>query len=145
VGKKIVTTNNYLSLQRQKQFLSFFLGAKTKLYFVNTLSLSKYSFKSGINKSTVNTYLSAIEREMVNKYKYVATYIKDLVYISYVSFFLKKASFLVKFIAFQLEKLPKDRKQTKFLSFVKKVVKIFSGECKEIVGIRIKFKGRINR
>ena len=143
--KKIVNSNKYLSLNRQKQFLSFFLGSKTMLYFVNALSLSKFSFEPGINKSTANTYLSAIEREMVNKYKYTAIYIKDLVYISYLSFFLKKASFLVKFIAFQLEKLPKNRKETKFLSFVKKVVKVFSGERKEIIGVRIKFKGRINR
>jgi hypothetical protein len=82
---------------------------------------------------------------MINKFKYIAVYIQDLVRIGFIALFFKKATFLANFIAFQLEKLPKNRKQTKFIRFVIKLVKISAAQRKEMVGLRIKFKGRVNR
>jgi len=59
--------------------------------------------------------------------------------------FFKKPSFLGKFLAFQLAKLPKNRKETSFIRFLIKVIRTLSAERKEILGVRIKFKGRVNR
>ena len=48
-------------------------------------------------------------------------------------------------MAFQLSKLPRNRKETNFIRFLIKVIKTFAAERKEILGIRIRFKGRVNR
>jgi hypothetical protein len=48
-------------------------------------------------------------------------------------------------MAFQLSKLPRNRKETNFIRFLFKVIKTFAAERKEILGIRIRFKGRVNR
>jgi hypothetical protein len=59
--------------------------------------------------------------------------------------FLKKPSFLAKFAAFQLAKLPKNRKETVFIRFLMKAIKIFASGRDEIIAVRIKVKGRVNR
>jgi len=59
--------------------------------------------------------------------------------------FLKKATFMAKFIAFQIAKLPKNRKETSFIRFIIRVVKTFAAEREEILALRIKFRGRVNR
>lgn len=59
--------------------------------------------------------------------------------------YLKKASFIAQFLAFQLGKLPRNRKETSFIKFIIKVVKTFAAEREEILGLRIKFNGRVNR
>jgi hypothetical protein len=82
---------------------------------------------------------------MINRYKYVAIYIKDLIRISFISLYMKNPTFLAKFVAFQLSKLPRNRKETKFIRFTTKVIKIFTAQRKEMLGMRIKFKGRVNR
>jgi hypothetical protein len=48
-------------------------------------------------------------------------------------------------MAFQLAKLPRNRKETNFVRFLIKVIKTFAAERKEILGLRIRFKGRVNR
>jgi hypothetical protein len=82
---------------------------------------------------------------MIERYKYIAVYIQDLVRVSFLSLFLKKPTFLATFIAFQMAKLPRNRKETKLTRFIIKVVKIFSSQRKEMVGMKIEFKGRVNR
>ena len=59
--------------------------------------------------------------------------------------YLKKATFLVSFFSFVLAKLPRNRKETQFLRFLIKLVKIFSTHRKEMLGLRIRFQGRVNR
>jgi hypothetical protein len=82
---------------------------------------------------------------MISKYKYIGVYIKDLIRVAFIALFLKKPAFLAKFIAFQLNVLPKNRKETSFIRFIIKLVKTFAAEREEILGLRIKFKGRVNR
>ena len=155
-GKKFILKNFKLSVTRQKEFLSFFLGRKVSLFYINALTLTKMSYyffdveKEKIpfemtRKKAYKKLLQNIEKEMINRYKYIAIYIKDLVHICYVSFFLKKVTFLLNFIAFQLKKLPKNRKETQFIRFIIKVVRVFGALRPEMVGLRIKFKGRVNR
>ncbi len=90
-------------------------------------------------------FIQSLERERLSRFRYVAVYIQDLIRISFFSIFLKKASFLSSFFAFTLSKLPRNRKETKFLRFIMKLVKVFASQRKEIIGLRIRFQGRVNR
>jgi len=65
--------------------------------------------------------------------------------ISFFSVFLKKPTFLANFIGFQLAKLPRNRKETQLIRFIIKVIKIFAAQRREILGVKIEFKGRVNR
>lgn len=151
--KRVVKRNNYITLERQKELVSFLLNKKVSIFYINALSLSRFAFTflsknntfNKDKKKSSNIFLQNIVREMVNRYKYVAIYIKDLVYIGFISLFLKKATFLANFIAFQIKKLPKNRKETKFIRFIIKVVKVSAAQRTEVIGLRIKFKGRVNR
>jgi hypothetical protein len=82
---------------------------------------------------------------MISKYKYIGVYIKDLIRVCFIALFLKKPAFLAKFIAFQISVLPKNRRETSFVRFLIKVVKTLAAEREEILGLRLKFKGRVNR
>lgn len=58
---------------------------------------------------------------------------------------LKKPTFITRFIAFLIAKLPRNRRETSFIRYLMRVLKIFSAEREEIESLRIKFKGRVNR
>lgn len=98
-----------------------------------------------LTKKSGTRFLNKIEREMINKYKYVAVYIQDLVSVSFFSLFFKNPTFLAQFIAFQIAKLPRNRRETKLIRFIMKTVKIFAAQRKEMIGLKLQFKGRVNR
>lgn len=146
--KKLVQKNDEIISPQFKQinkFFSFIFKTNTTIYFINALSLTKFSFVFPDKKKSVQKFLNQIEREMIERYKYVAVYIQDLVRVSFLSLFLKKPTFLASFIGFQMAKLPRNRKETKLTRFIIKVVKIFSSQRKEMIGMKIEFKGRVNR
>jgi hypothetical protein len=58
---------------------------------------------------------------------------------------MKNASLLSSFIAYYLTFLPKNKSQKRFLKFISKIIMNFKGERKEIIGLKIKLKGRIDR
>jgi hypothetical protein len=82
---------------------------------------------------------------MVNKYKYNAIFIKDFVYLTFIAVLFKNTSCIVKFIAEQFKRLPKNRKQLKLLRFIQQSLKILCGQRKEITGFKLLIKGRLNR
>jgi hypothetical protein len=135
----------YTRFKQNKEFFNAITQNNLSIFFINSLSLTKFSFQSEISKKSSNKFLQQIERELIDKYKYVAIYIQDLVHVSFVAFFLKKPTFLANFIAFQIEKLPKNRRETKMIRFIIKTIKIFAAQRKEIIGLKIQFKGRVNR
>lgn len=150
INEKIKITNQYTHLHNVKDALSVITKRKVKIFFINALSLSKYAFNyereiDDRAKRSPTIFLQNIDRDMINKFKYVAVYIKDLIRVCFIGMFLKKATFMAKFIAFQIAKLPKNRKETSFIRFIIKVVKTFAAERQEILGLRIKFRGRVNR
>jgi hypothetical protein len=120
-------------------------GRNVSIFYINAVSLSRFAFKLENGTKNSKAFLENVERELINRYKYVATYIQDLVQISFISLFFKKPTFLAKFVAFQIEKLPRNRKETRLIKFIIKTVKIFAAQRKETLGIRLKFKGRVNR
>lgn len=72
-------------------------------------------------------------------------YIPDLIRMSFIALYGKHAQLLINFFAFILPKLPRNRKETKFIRFLIKVAKIFAAQRPEITGLRLTFQGRINR
>lgn len=148
VGSKLVLAEKHLTFNQKKTILSSWINRPVDLFFINALSLTKFAFKNerlDSPNNNPNTFLSVLDRDFINKYKYIGIYIKDLVRVAFISIFFKKPSFLAKFMAFQLSKLPRNRKETNFIRFLIKVIKTFAAERKEILGIRIRFKGRVNR
>ena len=148
VGSKLVLAEKHLTFTQKKTILSTWINRPVDLFFINALSLTKFAFKNERSNSpnnNPNAFLSVLDRDFINKYKYVGIYIKDLVRVAFISVFFKKPSFLAKFMAFQLSRLPRNRKETNFVRFLIKVIKTFAAERKEILGIRIRFKGRVNR
>ena len=152
IGKRVVLSGKHLNFLQKKLILSSWISKSVNLFFINALSLTKFSYKKErkISKKSkknfrVNKYLSFFDRFFINRYKYIGIYIKDFVRIAFISIFFKKPSFLAKFVAFQLAKLPRNRKETSFIRFLIKVIRIFSAARSESLGVRIKFKGRVNR
>lgn len=143
--KKLVQSGLNPKFNQLNKFFSFLFKNSTSLFFVNALSLTKFAFVYPLKKKSVHEFLNRVEREMIKRYKYVAVYIQDLVRVSFLSLFLKKPAFLASFIGFQIAKLPKNRKETKLVRFIIKVVKVFSSQRKEMIGLKIEFKGRVNR
>lgn len=151
-NKKLELTQQYTKTIYNKNILTTVLKKNTKIFYVNALALTKFGFllekKSASNQNfnvNPNKFLANLDREMISKYKYIGVYIKDLIRVAFIALFLKKPAFLAKFIAFQLNVLPKNRKETSFIRFIIKLVKTFAAEREEILGLRIKFKGRVNR
>ena len=148
VNSKIILTEKHLNFSQKKAILSSWINRPVDLFFINALSLTKFAFKNErvqSPNSNPNLFLSVLDRDFINKYKYIGIYIKDLVRVAFISVFFKKTSFLAKFMEFQLAKLPRNRKETNFVRFLIKVIKTFAAERKEILGLRIRFKGRVNR
>lgn len=148
--EKLTLTNNYNKITENKNALSLLINKQINFFFINALALTKYAFNlqrhfNQKQKQSASKYIQKIDRDLINKYKYVAIYIKDLIRICFIGMFLKKPTFITRFIAFQLSKLPRNRKETQFIKFIIKVVKTFAAEREEIGGLRIKFKGRVNR
>lgn len=151
-NKKLELITKYNKANCNKQILTTVLQQNTKIFYINALALTKFGFllekKSITNQNLItnpNKFLANLDREMISKYKYIGVYIKDLIRVAFIALFLKKPAFLVKFIAFQLNVLPKNRKETTFIRFIIKLVKTFAAEREEIWGLRLKFKGRVNR
>jgi hypothetical protein len=150
LNEKLILKNNQIKFHQHKEVLSILTNKKVKIFFINALSLTKYAFNlerklEKKEKRSPTTFLQNIDRDMINKYKYIGIYIKDLIRVCFIGMFLKKATFMAKFIAFQIAKLPRNRKETSFVRFIIKIVKTFAAERDEILGLRIKFKGRVNR
>jgi ribosomal protein S3 len=138
----------YLKLKNIKKFISKFTNLKVSIIFINSLSFSRFYYhldhKNEKLKRDLKT-INNIERQMINKYRYDTIYISDLINITFVSMLFKNPQFLVKFIAFQFKKLPKNKKQMKLIQLITQVIQTFSAERDEIIGLKLQFKGRINK
>lgn len=148
--EKLVLTHTKYNFKNNKDILTRITNRPIKIFFINALSLTKYAFnlERSLEKKETRSptmFLQNIDRDLINKYKYIAIYIKDLIRICFIGMYLKKANVIAQFIAFQLGKLPRNRKETSFIKFIIKVVKTFAAEREEILGLRIKFSGRVNR
>jgi len=92
--------------------------------------LAQFSFLLTKKNIFGKKFLRRVDRNMISRYKYIAVYIQDLIRISFISLFFKNPTFLATFMGFQIAKLPKNRKETKFLRFIIKLIRIFSSQKK---------------
>jgi hypothetical protein len=155
------------SVSSRVDLLSYRSGVPVHLTRIPALSLARYAFDReavllqkaneahtiGIlhrtetkhPRPTSAGFLRHLTREIEGRYQYVAVQIPDLIRISFLGRYLKKAQLLAHVYARALIALPRARKETQFLRFLTKVVKVFSAQRKEMLGVRIRFKGRVNR
>ena len=141
--KRLEENKSFVSLKNFPQIFSLILGTPTSLIFINALTLTKFGFPRNVKGA--RRFLTRIERDLIQRYKYVAVYIQDFVRVCFFSFFLKKPTFLANFIGFQIAKLTRNRKETSLIRFIIKIIKIFAAQRREITAIKIEFKGRVNR
>ena len=90
-------------------------------------------------------FLTSFQKEIGLRYRYVGVFIPDLVRFTFISLYSKYTQRLITFFAFTLAKLPRNRKETKYVRFLAKLVKVFAAQRPEILGLRFRFQGRINR
>ena len=145
-NKKIILTHPIIKI---KKFLSKITNIKFNLIFINALSFSKFFYliqeNKNLKKKERRSNILAIQRMMLNKYKYNAIFIKDFIFLAYITTLLKNPLPLVKFIAHQFKRLPKNRKQLKLLKFLNQSIYIFCKQRREILGFKFQITGRLNR
>jgi hypothetical protein len=152
---RILFQNQYYNYTNNKELISLFFGFPINLYYINALALTRFEYHHHIKmhkkyavlnkKKSSELFIFKLEREFLKKYKFIANYLQDFARIGFLSLYTKNLSFLMKFIAFQIAKLQKNRKETKLIRFIIKALKIFSAQRREILGLKVQFKGRVNR
>ena len=151
--KKLVSNNATFNYKYNQELISLIFGFKINIYFINALSFTRFDFhlkqeqkrKLLRKKRSSLLFINQLEREFIQRYKFVANYLQDFARIGFISLYTKDLSFLVKFIAFQISHLQKNRKETKLIRFIIKAIKIFSAQRQEVLGLKVEFKGRVNR
>jgi ribosomal protein S3 len=138
------------SIQNAKIFLAKLTNSQTHLIFINSLSFCKfyyYTQKKNKEKNHIKERFNVwpLQRFLFNKYKYTAIFIKDFIYLAFITILIKNPQVLVRFIGFQFKHLPKNRKQLKLLSFITQTIKILCEQRPEIIGFKFQIKGRLNR
>lgn len=143
-----------LNISNLEKGLHLLTKCNVQLIFVNALSFVHYPF---LVKNTKNVEkqkqmvkqrfrnFDKVHKNLVKRWQRIGFWTFDLINISIISMFMKNTDLLAKFISYQLSLLPKNRRQTTFLKFISKIVLNFKGERKEIVGFKMRFKGRFNR
>ena len=155
-----------------KNRLCLLTNARFSRYYINARSVTRFAFDDHVKKSSIKyrsfvldnsirprsfitnnlvkvktskIYLNKLTRNIERRFIYVAIFIKDIVRITFFCMFLKKANFMANFYAFAFSKLPRKRKETVFIRFLIKRLKSAATGRKEIIGIRFRFQGRVNR
>jgi hypothetical protein len=152
IYNQIYNTQNYSQVNYIEDKTVSFTKGLPKIFMnskQNAKDKQNFNFNNKfIRKNTVknsNLFIKALEKERTLRYRYTAVYIKDLLRLTFVGFYYKHAQLMREFAAFILKKLPRNRKETKFLRFIMKMRKVFAAQREEVVGIRLRFQGRVNR
>jgi len=153
ISKKIVFNNSYFNYKNNQELISLIFGFKLNIYFINALSITRFDFHIKMEgkkkilrkKRSASIFIKKLEQEFLKRYKFVANYLQDFARIGFIALYTKDLTFLLKFIAFQIKYLQKNRKETKLIKFIIKAIKIFSAQRREVLGLKIQFKGRVNR
>lgn len=95
--------------------------------------------------ATSAALLGQLAQERGGRFQYAAVLLPDLLRLTFLAVYLKKAAFLADLLAFALGQLPRNRKETQFLRILRKVVKVLVAARPERLGVRIRVVGRVNR
>jgi len=142
--KKLVLRRKYISIKTIKKSLEILTKANICLLLINAVSFIKFyekNFKKDPKERNDYPYL---ERKLVKRYQSEVRLAKDTLYVLFIALILKKAEFLAKFIGYQLKRMPKNRRQTKLLYYIRSLLRYSLKVQFDIIGIRIQFTGRIN-
>lgn len=142
--------------EQVKKVISLLTHSNFSFYKLNALSITRFQFEIARNKELKKNqimtkkrksgeFLSQLEQKIEARYRYIAIYVKDLVRITFFCMYLKKADFIANFYAFILSKLPRKRKETKLINFFLRILKVFSAQRPEMIAVRLRFQGRLNR
>lgn len=135
-----------ISKNSSKKIKTNRLDSSKKSDNLDKYAKKKFTMKKKFKKKkNSNIFRQFLEKERRRRYRYIAIYIKDLLRLSFVGFYYKHAQLRREFSAFILKKLPRNRKETKFIRFLIKIRKVFAAQREEVIGIRLRFQGRINR
>jgi hypothetical protein len=88
--------------------------------------------------------LRTLERSR-GRFQRTAVHLPDLLRLGFVARYFKKADLLAALFSWALAALPRTRKETLFVRFLIKLLKVLATQRPERVGLRIRFKGRVNR
>ena len=147
-NKNLIKKSKNIKIKEIKKFLSKLTNSKISIIFINSLSFAKFCYyleqKNEFLKKSPNIFLN-IQKQMLSSYRYDAIYIQDFVNIAFISLIFKNIQILTDFIGFQFKKLPKNKRQLKLIQLVTKTLQIIFKERDEISGLKIQFKGRINK
>ena len=144
----VVLNNFHLQINNLKEVIFFLTKNKLSVFFINAFSISKFNWileKQLWSKKMRLQFFKNMQRRFFTKYRTSAIYLKDLLCICFFSFFLKKPTFLLNFVAFQIVHIQKNKKETVLIRFLIKTLKSFANQRPEITGLCIKFRGRVNR
>lgn len=139
--KKFQNKNRLSPFRRKKkdeQISSFIYKNKRSWY-----AKKNHSNLDKTNNS--NNFLKALEKESEKRYQYDAIEIKNIVRIIFIAVFSKNAQLIASFFSLIFHKLPRNRKETKFILIFSKIRKIIATQRQEVTGTCRRFQGRINR
>ena len=150
LNKIVRLEGSYSQIWKNQKGLSLIYNKRINFFFVNALSYAKYTYNlerswQKLKPNSATKYLEYTDRAFINKSKYIGIYIKDFIRVGFISMLFKNLTFLLRFIAFLMSVLPRNRKETSFLKYTSKALKKFSAVRKEIEGLRFKYKGRVNK
>jgi len=153
--QRLAFETGHISFFDRNILLAIFLGAASlSLHYVNGISFAKYGrasyiqtlpIEKQIGKKSPSSFIKHLDRERVRRYKYSAVQIRNIIRAAYVGFYAKNPTLITQLLAYALPKLQRNRKETKFLRFRIKLVKVRSASRWEILGIKLEFQGRVNR
>ena len=153
IGKRLAFNNSYFNYKYNQELITLLFGFKINTYFINALSLTRFELHMQLqekkkilrNKRSSLLFINQLERDFVKRYKFVANYLQDFARVGFIALYTKDLTFLVKFIAFQIANLQKNRKETRLIKFIIKAIKVFSSQREEVIALKVQFKGRVNR
>lgn len=137
-----------------KHIVSVLVNSNFSFYQVNALSLTRFAFDYSLKKSQnisqknikySKKFIQSTEQELASRFNGSGAYFKDLVRVSFFAIYLKKAEFIANFFASTISKLPRNRKEIPFVHFLVKILKRAASQNPTILGVRIRFQGRLNR
>jgi ribosomal protein S3 len=131
---------DYKSVSTVRGSLTNFLGTQINITFINLLSFIKF-YLINLNKPQL---INGIERQMVNFFKYDVKLVRDAVNIFFITIILKQPQTLAYFISYQLRRTPRNRRHTKLIQFYKKLATLAMAQQDELIGLQIRFTGRVN-
>ena len=153
--QRLARSHSPISFFDRNHLLAIFRGVSTlTLHYINGLSLAKYGGsiytrslpeEKQVGKKSPSAFIKHLDREIVRRYKYSAVQIRNIVRAAYVGFYIKNPTLVVHLLSYALPKLQRNRKETKFLRFRIKLVKVLSASRWEMLGIKLEFQGRVNR